>query len=811
MKIIYSHILLALCILLTPQLATGQHRVSGFIKDSLSREVMVGAHVIDSTRMRVVATDNNGFFSISIKNGNALAFSFVGYKTKTYVHSTKTDTLLEVLLSPANDIDEVVIKHTKRLTHNISTLSNVELQQLPSLGAKPDVMKAIQLLPGIQSQNEGASTVMVRGGNPGENLYLFDNVALIYVNHLGGFTSVFNPDIINNINVYKGGFPAAYGGKLSSIIDIAQREGNVNSTKGSYSIGITDASFAVEGPTPIKNTTFIVTGRKTLIDPLLALASHLSGGGDYIISYGFHDINGKFTWRPDSKNSLSFNLYQGDDYLNYWYSEKSLSGSEKARLANVWGNWLLSTRWSRVHSPRLYSTQSLSYVRYRLKLRQTYENTKPDNQYDITRKFLSSVQDISYKWGFKGEVLTGWKIDFGLQSSLLSYNPNSIYLSNNPNVTNEPKINALESAIYADNACEIPKVLNLRLGARLVSYATKNYNTIRLEPRASLDINIYTNHSVNIGYMTTNQFSHLLFTQGEIMSSEVWVPADKSISPASTEQLSGGWRGVFANGMFDAEVSGYHKTLTSISTYAEGYSTLMGDGTWRSKVESGGDGRAYGAEVFIRKNQGKWTGFVGYSWSKAFRRYNGINDGVEYVFEYDRPHSLSMNISRKLNQNLTLSASWVFQSGLPFTPVIGRQNVPELRLLTDEEPDYYEAFVYGERNSARMKSYHRLDLALHYSTYTRYGNKAQWTFAVYNAYNRKNPFSYVYTHDTSMEGSVPTPFFSGRNTYEPFTLYQASFFPVIPTVSYKVFFGEPKPEGYTPRKKRSLLQKLLYH
>jgi hypothetical protein len=263
--------------------------------------------------------------------------------------------------------------------------------------------------------------------------------------------------------------------------------------------------------------------------------------------------------------------------------------------------------------------------------------------------------------------------------------------------------------------------------------------------------------------------------------------------------------------MFDAEVSGYHKTLTNISTYAEGYSSLMGDGAWRTKVESGGEGRAYGAEAFIRKNQGKWTGFLGYSWSKAFRRYNRINDGVEYVFEYDRPHSLSMNISRKLNQNLTLSASWVFQSGLPFTPVIGRQNVPELRLLTDEEPDYYEAFVYGERNSARMKSYHRLDLALHYCTYTRYGNKAQWTFAVYNAYNRKNPFSYVYTHDTSMEGSVPTPFFSGRNTYEPFTLYQASFFPVIPTVSYKVFFGEPKPEGYAKRKKRSLLQKLLYH
>ncbi|MFA5648875.1 MAG: TonB-dependent receptor [Bacteroidales bacterium] len=811
MKSFYSIITIALTLLLQSQTGFGQHRISGFVKDSISHEVLVGAHVIDSTHMKVVATDNNGFFNISIKAGNAITFSYVGYKHKTILHSAKADTLLEVLLSPVNEIDEVVVKHTKRLSHGVSTLSNLELQQIPSLGAKPDVMKAIQLLPGIQSQNEGTSNILVRGGNPGENLYLFDNVALIYVNHLGGFFSVFNPDIINNINVYKGGFPASYGGKLSSIIDIAQRQGNVNRIKGSYSIGLTDASFAVEGPTPLKNTTFIVTGRKTFVDGLFALGTYLSEGNDFVMAYGFHDVNGKFTWRPDKRNTLSLNLYQGDDYHNYWQRDKSTMGSQKSRLSTTWGNWLLSARWNRVHNQSLYSTQSLSYVRYRLKNGQSYINTDPNDKIDFNSKFVSSVQDITYKWDLKAQVMSNWNLNFGLNTSALRYSPNSIYISSNPNLTSEPAINAFESAVYAENEWEIARILNLKLGARAVHYGTSKYNAFRIEPRANLDIALSSSHSLNIGYMKTNQFSHLLFTQGEIMSNEVWVPADKSISPASTEQISGGWRGIFDNGMFDAEVSGYYKTLTSLSTYAEGYASLMGDGNWRDKIESGGKGEAYGAEFFLRKTQGKWTGFAGYTWSKAYRSYNGINEGVEYVFEFDRPHSLSLSISRKINQSLTLSASWVYQSGLPFTPVIGRQLIPSLDDLGEDDPFYYEAFIYGDKNSARMRNYHRLDLALNYTRYTRNGNKAKWTFAVYNAYNRKNPFSYVYTHDMSSEGRVPSPLYNGSKTYDSFSLYQASFFPIIPTVSYKVFFGEPKPEGFVKQGKRSIMRKLLFH
>jgi outer membrane receptor protein involved in Fe transport len=225
-----------------------QTRISGFVRDSLTREVLIGTHVIDSTTNRAVVTDNNGFFSISTIAGNQLTFSFVGYQPKTIAIDKSESSMVGVFLSPGTDIDEVVVTHTRRPAFSISSLSNLELQQIPSLGAKPDVMKSIQLLPGISSQYEGSSLISVRGGNPGENLYLFDNVAVIYVNHLGGFMSVFNPDMINNIDIYKGGFPARYGGRLSSIMDIAQREGNPNTLSSSLSVGVTDVTFTVDGP-----------------------------------------------------------------------------------------------------------------------------------------------------------------------------------------------------------------------------------------------------------------------------------------------------------------------------------------------------------------------------------------------------------------------------------------------------------------------------------------------------------------------------------------------------------------------------------
>ena len=361
----FSNFILITGLLLFAIVAHTQTRISGFVKDASSGERLIGANIIESGTMKGTVSDNNGYFNMIIKVPVALKVSYVGYTMSNVKINVAKDTLLEIFLAPGKELTEVVIKADKLLKPNVAKLTTLELQSIPSLGGKPDLMKALQLLPGIKTQSEGSSLLLVRGGSPGENMYLFDNVPIIYVNHLGGFMSVFNPDIINSIDVYKGGFPARYGGKLSSVVDITQKEGSTFGFKGSCSIGIMDLSLLLEGPVK-KKASFIFTARKTVFGLLMFAATGIGDGNTYIMSYGFHDLNGKISWKPNSKNSFHFNLYQGDDYLNYWDKNSKQNLANKNRISYTWGNWLASVDWKHVVSSKLFSDNALSYTRYRL-------------------------------------------------------------------------------------------------------------------------------------------------------------------------------------------------------------------------------------------------------------------------------------------------------------------------------------------------------------------------------------------------------------------------------------------------------------
>jgi hypothetical protein len=299
--------------LLLASFASAQIKVSGFVKDVQTGELLIGASVVKNNSNIGTATNNFGYFSLLIHKG-VINVSFIGYKNFSF--SCINDTVLTIYLEPGQELAEIEVKGQPFQNFNTTKLSTKELLSIPAIGGKPDVMKTLQLMPGIQAQSEGTSLINVRGGNPGENLYLIDNVPLIYVNHLGGFTSVFNPDMINSIELYKGGFPAKYGGKLILLCPLL----NAKETKSNgkeFSSCITDASFSIEGPLIKDKASLIVTGRKTLIDPLMMLVSGISDGGDFITFYGFHDLNGKVTFRPNSKNSFHINFYLGDDYLNF--------------------------------------------------------------------------------------------------------------------------------------------------------------------------------------------------------------------------------------------------------------------------------------------------------------------------------------------------------------------------------------------------------------------------------------------------------------------------------------------------------------
>ncbi len=788
-KIVFRFLILASLLFIFPAMhGQGQTRISGFVRDQHSGELLIGANIRSTHDKGGTSSDNNGYFSFVVRIPGTVKISYVGYKPAEVAFSVPKDTLIDVALVPGEELGEVVVKGLRTPVNNVSTLRISELRQLPSLGGKPDVLKSMQLLPGIQAQNEGSSLLLVRGGDPGQNLYLFDNVPVIYVNHLGGFMSVFNPDIINSIDLYKGGFPARFGGRVSSVVDITQREGDRTSLKGSLSLGVTDLSFTVEGPTKLKNSSFILTGRKTLIDPLMATVTRIIDMNGLVVAYGFHDLNGKFTWKPDERNSFHLNLYQGDDYLNYWSVQKNEKGgvkeTQKSHLKNAWGNWLASARWNHVISPRIFMTNTLSYTRYRLNLFQNYTITDSIKHPIFDRNYLSSVADLSIRSNLKVQVLNWWSLDAGLQASYLDHIPNSYYQSTLEQQPVVERLRAFEPALYLDNKFSLGSRIEANLGLRWVGYLTKGFSSMSLEPRARINLTLAPDQQLSASYQRVTQNEQLLFTAGSVMNNEVWVPAGAGIDPARSDQYTLGWNSSFHNGQYAAEITGYYKTLSNLATYREGYSSLMGDLDWRSKVVTGGTGRSAGVEFLVKKQYGDWTGFASYAYSRTTRQFPQINKGQEFAFDFDRPHTASLNINHKFNEKWSASLTWVYQTGLPYTPVLGRQ------LTLDTEPDengnlgYYEVLMYGDRNSGRMKDYHRLDVGATLNTITKRNRKATWTFSVYNVYNRHNPYFYYF--NTRTDNYIERP--ENLTDFKATNMYQMSFFPIIPSVSYKLYF-----------------------
>lgn len=780
----YRHYIFLLIIAFQNITATGQTSVSGFVRDSLTGERLIGANVIENGKTTGTITDNNGYFTLILKIPAFINVSFVGYATKTLEISTEKDTLLQVKLAPGVQLKEINVVTNNNPKPNVIRLDNSELLRIPSLTGKPDILKTSQLMPGIKGQSEGSGLLLVRGGNPGENLYLLDNVPLIYVNHLGGFMSVFNPDIINNIEIYKGGFPAKYGGKLSSVVDITQKEGNTLKRQGSYSLGVTDFSLTLEGPLS-KKASYIFTGRKTIYELFSIALSSIGQGNTSVIAYGFHDVNGKVSWKIDDKNSFHLNVYQGDDYLNFW-SKKTVFNDEKNRLKYVWGNWLASANWKHVLNQKIFTEQTVSYTRYRLGTHQKFQYQDAGTQNEVSGSDLSTVQDITVQSLWKYFPADKWKVIFGAKSSLLFHLPNYSYKSNMSTNPDKEYISSNESALFIENEIEFPAGFRVNAGLRLVNYLSAGFDHLSPEPRLSVEKRINVDNALNAGITIVNQYSHLLFTQGAIMSNEVWVPSGKEILPSVSNQYYAGWTGNFVGGMYNAEADLYFKTLRNLITYKEGYINLKGDNNWYKKVETGGKGTAYGVETIIKKNSGKWTGFVSYTYSKALRQFTGINDGKEYVFEYDRPHTASVFVSHQFSRKISFSLTWIYQTGLPYTPVVGRQLTQSLNPDENGNYIYYEAFIYGNRNSARMKDYHRLDLGLILNLISSDNQVyAKWNFSIYNAYNRQNPVYYYY--NTTATGEIINPETSGT-AYKPFNMYQMSLFPVIPMVSYTRYF-----------------------
>lgn len=763
--------------------------ISGFVKDASSGEVLIGANIVEVGSYNGVSTDYSGFFSLSADSTGSIKISFVGYTSKTLkvseFNGTKT-----IQLQEGEQIDEVVVEALKKEQFNIVSLSNKQLKGIPSLGGKPDVAKSLQLLPGIGMLTEGSSLMSVRGGDPGQNLYLFDNVPITYVNHIGGFMSVFNPDIINGIDVYKGGFHPRYGGRLSSIVDITQKEGNASEKKGSLSIGVTDASFHWEGPfKKLKNSTFIVAGRKTLIEPLFLLGSGLSDGNGAFLAYGFYDFNGKFTYRPNEKSTFSLNTYIGDDFLRYRSKDKSTyntSGSELRemhRLKSTWGNHLYSGTWKQVHTNKLISQSTLSYTRYRLN---NFFESLVESRLDTLKSSIyhvSAVQCARLHSALKYHASNNVLLEVGLENSLNIHMPNYSDSIRRLSAYRDYKETSNEASLFANGTVSFLKWSEVSAGLRASYFTDGSDSYFYAEPRVIGRLGLSKNFALTSSFMQTYQHSHLVFTMGEFLNNEVWIPSVDGIKPAFSQQYTFGFTANLFNGAYSLTADVYQKTMDNLIAYKEGYKSMSGDESWRTKIETGGSGTSEGIELLIKKNTGRVTGFASYTFMNSKRTYLNINEGKEFSFDFERPHNASISINYKLGKKWDFNASWVFQSGVPYTPVLGRQMVPSLEEEYGGDYYYYEELLYGDKNSARMANYHRLDLGFTYKKTTKRGRDAEWNFSLYNAYNRLNAVYYYYNTNKTGE------FYNADEIgFAHLKQYKLSLFPAIPSVSYKVYF-----------------------
>ena len=789
-------------------LAQNKITFSGYVKDLKTKEALIGTVVLDSLNNAVVYTNAQGYFNLKVSPNSTILIYDLNFKS-TKIKLNDKDTFLTVFVDNSLMLDEIVIKTNKFNVNNVLTLSGEDLNNVPAIGAKADLGRILQTLPGIQPLNEGSTMLSVRGGDPGQNKYLIDEFPLIHVNHFGGIFSVFNPDMINTVDVYKGDFPSNYGGSLSSIVSINQKEGNGNSVNANLHIGLTDLSFGLEGSIN-KKTTFILNSRRTLTDPLMYLGTKLIFG-DAFLYYGFQDHNAKLSYKLNDKNTFHFNIYYGNDFLNAGMNTKEDGyGLEETNLKvnNTWGNFLAAGTWKKLINKNLTLENKLSYTRYKvnevIKLNNTFIFNEDTSNFNLNQFNQSSLQDVAYRLNFKNYISNNWFINFGFQSSFLLFQPSYFKINN---VENTAKIfeQNFDNALYIENKWNFQQKFFIDLGIRAVAYSNNTINFYDIEPRLNLKYLINNQHKIVFNYSKMNQFTHLLFTPGNLLNNQIWFTSNDKIKPSNSEQFSLGWDSDFYNGKYSFSITSYYKKMNNLNMMKDGFLNLYAEGDWESKIETNGEGWAKGIEFLLKKNQGKFKGFVSYTFSSSTRRFENINQGLVFNYDFDRPHSLNFLLQYQINKKFFVAINWVFQSGLPFTEALGKKIVPGLRADANGDIIYEEVLIYGNRNGARMRDYHRLDLSLRYSYTTKRNRRAEWVFSIYNAYNQFNPYNYYYHDPNTRDFTNPN-----SNPATKIELRANSVLQILPTFSYKIYFNDITKKAIKESVNKRL-NKFLFH
>ena len=807
MKFFSTTLLSLLLPALTLQAQT-RHTVSGYITDQSSKETLIGATILDLSSGHGAITNEYGFYSLTLPDGNVeLRTGYVGYKPVIVSINLYKDTLINIGVPVIEALSEVtIIGNREILGVKGSQMSAVDIpieqiKAVPAMFGETDVLKALQLLPGVMAGTEATAGLYVRGGNPDENLLLLDGVPVYNVNHMFGMFSVFNPDAIKNVTLYKGSFPAHYYGRLSSVVDIRMKDGDMENYHGNASIGLISSKLNFEGPLIKGKTSFNFSARRTYSDILMNSALWLNKKLNYAnaedmgMGYYFYDLNLKVNHKFNDNDRLYLSWYSGDDDIFFKYRGSGGTIKNTTKLDWRWGNTVAAIRWNHVIGPKLFMDVSANYTRYRhrmgIDIKEKDKIEKTENKIGLNMK--SGIYDASLRTDFHWSPSFRQDIRIGGSYTRHRFNPDVMDLSisnqyhkndslkqENTNQTYGSKdIIAHEFQLYAEDDIEITDVIKANIGAGYAGFDVNGrfYNSI--EPRLSTRFLVTDNLSIKAGYAYMTQYVHLLSNNMINLPTDLWVPVTDKITPEHSHQWAAG-AAYSLDGIADFTLEGYYKQMDNLLEYKEGSSYMSGDTDWQDKVAMG-KGWSYGVEFMAQRSIGKLNGWISYTWSRSQRKFDRpgmvLNAGRTYDAKYDRRHKFDITCNYKFSDRFDLSATWLYETGNCGTLYTQYYNSEP---LVEDEGYYINTLgYYDNRNNFRLNPTHRLDLGFNW--HRKLGDHMTRTFnlSIYNAYNNRNPFLvYIYTDSHYYEGEY----------IEERTLRQLTLFPILPSISYTLSF-----------------------
>lgn len=761
--------------------AQDKRTISGYITSEKTGEKLIGATIYDTVSKMGAGTNEYGFFSLTIPVKDAfLRISYFGLQTK-YVSCPLGRREINIEMSDIKDLEEVTAsgnKSTESTNTGTIELPLDKVDKLPIILGEKDVFRVLQLLPGVKSGGEASSGLYVRGGGPDQNLILLDGVPVYNASHLFGFFSIFNSDALSGVTLIKGGFPARYSGRASSVVDMRMKEGNMKNFNVEGSIGVIASRILVEGPIIKNKTAFSFSARRTYLDLLVRPFIKEGDGGYY-----FHDYNAKIHHKINEKHHLFLSGYFGLDkafvLIKDEYNSQGNFHKERQEAFLKWGNAIGAIRWNYKIGPKIFLNTTGTFSNYKFDLGVSYQDEITDSNGDKTKEkfeggYYSGIRDWAVKSDFTYIPNPNHHIKFGVGDIYHTFSPGINYLTvNTPSMSLDTTIGSdrqysHELSLYGEDDFKISTRLKVNYGLNYSFFfaSGKTYNS--LQPRINANYILDDKSSLKLGLSRMTQFLHLLSNTGIGLPTDLWVPATKKIAPVQAYQASLGYNREIKK-KYNLVIEAYYKKMNNLIQYKEGADFISIDQDWQKRVTTG-QGWSYGSEFLLEKKKGKLTGWIGYTLSWSERQFDDLNLGKKFFYRYDRRHDLSVVLTYTFDKEWDMGVVFVYGTGNAVTLPSQIYNSAPNMLGYGSTINYF-----NQLNGYRMPAYHRMDVSINRTKEKDWGNSVI-SFSVYNVYNRQNAFA-LYT---------------GYNNNDQLSLYQISLFPIIPSVSWKFKFDFEK-------------------